>query len=441
MSASNKTGLAGPAIAIAVIVVCFLGYQVFFAPSSTPQPAAPAAPEASPAAAPPPAVEAPKPSSPKSPASVTSAELPVATTWPTYHGGADLCGYSDLQLPDKLDVLWQYVAEGDIRQAAVSDTQHMYLASTDGLVVSLDFTGKERWKKVIARTAAEGAALTAERINAPLSVFRSMVLAGSQSGLVYALNSENGETIWTFDVGGEVLGAVNVYEPSDPGAPALAYAIEREYGVLHAVRLDNGAKVWQTDPIARTDGSMAVANGVVAYGSCDFALHAYGAPQGTRGQVIALCSDCQVASGPALVGDEIYSGSRSGHFYRADAKTGAIVWTNQDCVKEIFTTPALAKDVVVFGSEDGIVYCLDRATGKQRWKFEAGGLPTSPIIAANKVLFGTDGKLIMLALDSGSEIWRYEISDGIASPSIINGMVVVGSEDGTVIAFGAKPAA
>lgn len=365
----------------------------------------------------------------------------MAKTWPTYHGGADLCGYSDLQLPDKLDVLWQYVAEGDIRQAVVGDVQNIYLASADGLVVSLDFSGKERWKKTIARASAEGAAPAAERINAPLSVFRSTILVGSQSGRVYALNALDGETKWTFDVGGEVLGAVNVYEPSDPGAPALAYAIEREHGVLHAVRLDNGAKVWQTDPIARTDGSMAVANGLVAYGSCDFALHAYGAPQGTRGQVIALCSDCQVASGPALVGDEIYSGSRSGHFYRADAKTGTIVWTNQDCVKEIFTTPALAKDVVVFGSEDGNVYCLDRATGKLRWKFDAGGLPTSPIVAKDKVLFGTDGKLIMLALETGADIWRYEVSDGIASPSIINGTVVVGSEDGTVIVFGVKPAA
>jgi outer membrane protein assembly factor BamB len=372
---------------------------------------------------------------------VSSAEVPVAKTWPTYHGGADLCGYSDLQLPDKLEVLWQYVAEGDIRQAVVGDLESLYFASSDGLAGSLDFTGKERWKKTIARATAEGGAPAVERINAPVSVFRSTVFVGSQSGTVYALNAQDGETKWTFGVGGEVLGAMNVYEPSDPGAPALVYAIEREHGLLHAVRLDNGAKVWQTDPIARTDGSMAVANGVVAYGSCDFALHAYGAPQGTRRQVIALCSDCQVASGPAIVGDEIYSGSRSGHFYRADAKTGAIVWMNEECVKEIFTTPALAKDVVVFGSEDGNMYCLDRATGKQRWKFEAGGLPTSPIIASNKILFGTDGKLIMLVLDSGKEVWRYEVSDGIASPSIINGMVVVGSEDGTVIAFGAKPAA
>lgn len=441
MSTSTKTGLAGPAIAIAVIVVCFFGYQLFFAPSAPTTPTKPTTPEPSPIESPAPTPATPAPNSSQSPTNVTNTEVPIAKTWPTYHGGADLCGYSDLQLPDKLDVLWQYVAEGDIRHAVVGDAQSLYFASTDGLVVSLDFTGKERWKKPIARTSAEGAAPTTERINAPLSVFRSTVLVGSQSGIMYALKAQDGETKWTFDVGGEVLGAVNVYEPSDPGAPALAYAIEREHGVLHAVRLDNGAKVWQTDPIARTDGSMAVANGVVAYGSCDFALHTYGAPQGTRGQVIALCSDCQVASGPALVGDEIYSGSRSGHFYRADVKTGAVVWMNEECVKEIFTTPALAKDVVVFGSEDGNVYCLDRATGKQRWKFEAGGLPTSSIIASNKVIFGTDGKLIMLALDSGAEIWRYEVSDGIASPSIIDGMVVVGSEDGTVIVFGAKPAA
>jgi outer membrane protein assembly factor BamB len=52
-----------------------------------------------------------------------------------------------------------------------------------------------------------------------------------------------------------------------------------------------------------------------------------------------------------------------------------------------------------------------------------------------------DGELVALTLDSGEAIWRFEVSDGIASPSIINGMVVVGSEDGTIAAFGEKPAA
>ena len=430
MSKSTNTGLRAPAVAVGIIVVCFVVYEIWFVPKPAPPPTpAPAAP-------------APTAKQESAPAPTTGvvapfADVPVAKTWPSYHGGADLCGYSDVQLPDKPSVLWQYIAEGDIRQPAVGDERGVYVATSNGAVVALDFGGKERWKKTIVRAPKDGASAP-ERLNAPISCVRSTVLIGSQSGTVYALDAENGETRWTYDVGGEVLGAVNFHAPADASGPVLLYVIERGAGVLQCINLENGAPVWRTDPIARTDGSMAVTNGTVVYGSCDFALHVYGAQEGRRINTIALCGDCQVASGPALVGGEIYSGSRSGLFFRADAETGAIVWTNQDSTKEIFTTPAVAGDLVVFGSEDGGVYCLERGSGKQKWRSDAKGSPSSPIIASDKVLVGVDGKLIVLKLDSGEEVWRYEVSDGIASPSIINGMVVVGSEDGTVIAFGEK---
>ena len=48
-----------------------------------------------------------------------------------------------------------------------------------------------------------------------------------------------------------------------------------------------------------------------------------------------------------------------------------------------------------------------------------------------------DGRLYLLDLETGEELWSYEVSDEISSPAIINGMIVVGSEDGTVTAFGA----
>lgn len=428
MSRSSNTGLKGPAIAVAAIVVCFVAYQVFFAPHG-PKPIEPARR--------PPATTPSKIETPPPPAELAgeSNDVPVARTWSTYHGGPELCGYSDVQLPDAPTVLWQYIAEGDIRQPAVGDEHGIYIATSDGLIVALDFAGKERWKKQLTRAAEDGSEKSG-RINAPIGCYRSTVVGGSNAGVVHALDASNGDAKWTYDVGGEILGAVNFFGPEDPSLPARLYAIERGQGVLHCIDFETGTQAWRTDPIARTDGSMAVANGNVIYGSCDFALHVYGAADGRRGHAIALCGDCQVASGPAVVGDEIYSGSRSGHFYRANALTGAIAWMNEDCTTEVFTTPAVAHDVVVFGSEDGNLYSLDRASGNGKWAFKSGGLPTSPIIAADRVLVGVDGELVMLTLDTGEEVWRYEVSDGIAAPSIINGTVVVASEDGTVIALG-----
>ncbi len=47
-------------------------------------------------------------------------------------------------------------------------------------------------------------------------------------------------------------------------------------------------------------------------------------------------------------------------------------------------------------------------------------------------------KLFRISPD-GKEVWNYEIGDAItASPAIANGVIVIGSEDGNVYAFGSR---
>ena len=58
----------------------------------------------------------------------------------------------------------------------------------------------------------------------------------------------------------------------------------------------------------------------------------------------------------------------------------------------------------------------------------------------DKVLVGSaHGRLYMVSLDQGEEIWSFEIGESIiSSPAVVNGLVIVGSEDGNVYAFGTK---
>ena len=45
----------------------------------------------------------------------------------------------------------------------------------------------------------------------------------------------------------------------------------------------------------------------------------------------------------------------------------------------------------------------------------------------------------MVNLADGKDIWSYEIGQPIiSSPAVINGLVVIGNEDGNVYAFGEK---
>jgi outer membrane protein assembly factor BamB len=422
MSEKKPFKLPAPAIAIGLIVVCAVAAEYWLIPREIPPVATPTKPE----------VESIPEIAPPAP----SQDVPAVTTWPVYHGGTDLSGNSGVTLSDKPVKLWQYFADGPVMQAPVGDDRGIYVATTSGNVVALDFLGKERWTKRLTRGASDGGAPTPDRIDAPAACFRSTVFVGSNSGIVHALNAENGDVRWTYDIGGDILGTVNMYDPEKEGEPVRLLCIERGEGALHCINFDTGKQLWRTDPIKRTDGSAAVANGIVAYGSCASAFHVFGALDGRRMHTVELGGDCQVASGPALVGDVLYCGSRLGHFFCVNVQTGQIVWTNKDSQKELFTTPAIGADLVVFGSDDKNIYAVDRKTGVTKWKHETRGTPTSPIIASDKIITGSEGVLLLLKLDTGKEIWNYEVSDSISSPSIINQMIVVGSEDGTVMAFG-----
>jgi len=56
------------------------------------------------------------------------------------------------------------------------------------------------------------------------------------------------------------------------------------------------------------------------------------------------------------------------------------------------------------------------------------------------VVFGSDdGRLYVVSLAEGRELWAYEIGGAIsASPAVAAGRIVIGSEDGAVYCFGSR---
>lgn len=416
-----------PAIAVAVIVIGFLIAEFIVLPAlhETPSPAAPTAPAATavPAPTPTPVATAPQPATATTPAPPTD-----TAHWSSFHGGNGLTGFSTKQFPDALAQRWQFLAEGPVFQPPLADANSVYVVTSTGNVVALDLLGQPRWTKSIAGT-------TKENVEAPAFLNGDTLLIGTQSGRLIALDTASGAPRWEYSVTGQILGSPN----ADP-ASGTVFALERAEGVLHAVDAATGTLRWKTDPIARCDGHVSVADGIVAFGSCLPAIHAYAAADGKRIAEISLCPDCQIAGGVALLGTEAYAGNRSGNLVRADLRAGSIVWKNEDTKKEIFTTPALSAELALYATEDGAVIAVERATGKARWQHEAGGLASSPIIIGDKVAVSVRGVLHLLHLDTGAPVGQFEVSDNISPPALAGDLLLVGSEDGTVTAFGAPGA-
>lgn len=424
-----------PLIAIVLLVVGFFVAEQLFVDAPTP-PAETASVETEPDPAPAPSSPAKEPlPEPKPP--VGPVVTPVAKMWSTYHGGPGLVGYSDAVMPDTLEVLWRFQADGSIYYTPVADALGIYTGTLKGEVYGLDFDGNERWHTRLVREVREDGTERMERTDAPIACFMSMVFVPTLNGKVYALDSATGEVKWIYDVDGPILGTVNLLESED-GSPPRLFVIGQDDGSLHSFDPMTGEGVWTAEAIDRCDGSASVGNGAIVYGSCAAAFHVFSAADGTISKNIELDPDSQVASGAAIAGDSIFGGSHSGRLFHVSMSAGEILWINEDSEDEIFTTPALTDAMVVFGSYDGNVYALDRLTGVLSWKYVTDGFPTSAVIATDKAFLGVDGVLQALRLTDGEVLWSYEVSDEIASPAIINGSIVVGSEDGTVTAFGAK---
>lgn len=355
-------------------------------------------------------------------------------TWPLYHGESALTGAVAVTLPNTLGLRWTYQSPGPIYAPPVASRDSMYFSTSDGWIVALDRRGAEVWARQITRDSGTGKGPVEERFEAPIACYGSTVFLGSSYGILYALDAAKGETLWTFDMDGPILGTANVYKGDDDQVRLIV--IDQDDGSLQCLDADRGTPLWRTEGIGRCDGSPSVTDGRITFGSCAAALHVFAARDGSFQRNVELGDDSQVAGGVALVADSAFCGSQSGKVFHANVESGAILWTNQDADGEVFTTPAVDDEWVVFGSLDGVVYALGRTTGKTMWEFETTGEPSSPLIAGDKVLVSSAGTLYMLRRDTGEELWSYDVSDTITAPSIVWGMVVVGSQDGSITAFG-----
>jgi eukaryotic-like serine/threonine-protein kinase len=387
-----------------------------------------------------PSAEEPAPADDEAPAELVEVTgplvTPVAQTWSTYHGGPELTGLSDAEIPENLEVLWRFQADGALYYAPVADENGIYVCTFKGEVYGLDFEGNQRWRTRLVREVRDDGTERMERIDSPVAAFLGKVFVSTLNGKVYALDSTSGETAWTYEVEGPVLGTVNLLETGD-GPPQL-FVIGQDDGALHSFNGQTGERIWKAEATDRCDGSASIGNGAIVYGSCAAAFHVFSAEDGTIKTNIELDPDSQVASGAAIAGNSVFGGSHSGRFFHVDMAAGNVVWINEDAQDEIFTTPAVTEDTVVFASYDGNVYALDRATGALKWKHETLGFPTSAVIASGRAYLGIDGVLTVLDLASGEVLWTYEVSDEITSPAIIGNTIVVGGQDGSVMAFGAK---
>lgn len=391
------------------------------------------------------ACSAPQPAPSDAPAPSKAAEPaapPAPVVWPTYHGSTALDGVADIALPDALAQRWKYDAGAQVYNTPVSSGGRIAFSDSKGVVHVLDLDGKLVWSKALTEPGYEGRPPQPALLDAPLAIFEDTLIACSATGVIHAWNVADGAERWVNDSKHPVLGTPNFATVTVDGAPQQRlYFIDQAEGMLVCLNFATGEKLWASKGVSRCDGSPSASSRHVVFGSCASAVHIFSAIDGTLEREIVLDEDSQVAGGVVLLGDTLFSGSRSGKFIHANASTGEVIWTSTDCDAEAFSTPAVGADRIVFGANDANLYALDRKTGALVWKRELEDTPSSAVIARDKILVGALGKLHLLRLSDGETLWSYAVSDEITAPGMAGELVVVGGDDGTVTAFSGKKGA
>ncbi|HEU0003570.1 MAG TPA: PQQ-binding-like beta-propeller repeat protein [Ktedonobacteraceae bacterium] len=152
-----------------------------------------------------------------------------------------------------------------------------------------------------------------------------------------------------------------------------------------------------------------------------------------------------ILSSPTVADGVVYIGCVCGYVYALDAASGAKKWAFWTGGSQVADVPAVVDGVVYIGSlESHTLYALDAATGKKKWSYQTrDSIVSSPTVVGGVVYVGSDDNTLY-ALDAatGARKWTYRTRGSIeSSPAVAGGVVYFGSFDGNVYALDATTGA
>ncbi|MFN0243577.1 MAG: PQQ-binding-like beta-propeller repeat protein [Planctomycetota bacterium] len=198
--------------------------------------------------------------------------------------------------------------------------------------------------------------------------------------------------------------------------------------------------------------SPAERDGHVYFGSADGSVYAVRAKSGERAW--STPTGGAVMARPTIAGAHVFVPSDDGFLWKLDAASGAKLWTadlhgasvKRDLPHEgvskydyLASAATIEESTVYVGSADGKLYALDAATGAEKWKFETKGLVRStPAIAGGLVVFGSNDGSVYAVNARGELAWKHATGDAVtSSPLVHDGRVYIGSRSADVFAFDA----
>ncbi len=196
-------------------------------------------------------------------------------------------------------------------------------------------------------------------------------------------------------------------------------------GDVQALELATGRDIWRVDTDLELAGGPAVGEGLVVVGSSDGLLAALDAETGAKRWQVTTGGE--VLTAPSVAGGLVVVRTVDGRLRGLRATDGAEAWTYEQPVPPLTLrgngAPVVSGDMVIAGLDNGKVVALSLTTGELLWtttvapshgRTEIERLVDidSPVRVSGSDVFvvGYQGRIAMLALDSGQIWWGRELS-------------------------------
>lgn len=340
---------------------------------------------------------------------------------------------------------WTLQTGGPVRSSAVEAGPMIVIGGSDGRLYACDkATGEPRWTTPLGSSIASSPAYA-----------DGLVFVATASGAFHGITAATGRVRWSSRAAADLslaweFSSGDFYTASPTIAGSLVIFGGGD-GSVRAFDRADGTERWKFMTNGRVRSSPAVADGSVFVASFDGYLYSLDVATGAKRWAFATegatlqSADFgfdrrSIQSSPSVVRGIVYFGSRDGHLYAVDARTGQVRWrATHDDFSWGITSPAVRNDTVFEGSSDARFYrALRAADGSEIWRTPASGAVWSSPALTGSLLIAGDASGAIHALDSrsGREIWRYQTGGPVhSSPVIVDSLVIVGSGDGAVYAI------
>jgi len=242
-----------------------------------------------------------------------------------------------------------------------------------------------------------------------------ILYTGSGDGVLYALDAQTGEEIWSTDGFGQL---------ENSGAAAGDILVVGGYDQrVRALDRHTGEVLWSFDTTSFVQASPLIVDEQV-YIATDHALYDLDLVSGELKWEVATGNEGAYMGAPAYEAGIIYT-SGGKYLLAVDRTDGTELWRIQH--EEPFTALAIANQMIYVGNFDGFFYAYDQKTGDEKWKFHGSGIFwAGPAIQGNTVYTGNDATVYAVNAQTGEQLWSFD-TDGLAvsEPTVSDGVVYV----------------